>query len=194
VADNGSAGGHRPIARLPRPPTQRLSRQASQREVMAQFATGVTVLTAGGRDGHGMTANAFTSVSLEPPLVLCCVAKAARMHEVIMSARSFAVSVLAGDQQEVARHFADSRRPRGQAQFDAIEWVRGPRTGTPLVAGALGWLECELVKVYGGGDHSIFVGEVLEATRGVGDSALLFHGGRFEHTGTVPAHDRKAIS
>nr|WP_092529664.1 flavin reductase family protein [Amycolatopsis arida] len=163
---------------------------------MGQFATGVTVLTAGGRDGHGMTANAFTSVSLEPPLVLCCVAKAARIHEVIMTARSFAVSILGGDQRDVAKHFADWRRPRGRAQFDAIGWFRGPRTGTPLVADALAWLECELVKVYAGGDHSIFVGEVLDARRGEGGPALVFHGGEFQTTGGAPSlvHDRKAIS
>ncbi|MBA0125303.1 flavin reductase family protein [Haloechinothrix sp. YIM 98757] len=146
---------------------------------MARFATGVTVLTAGDEHGHGMTANAFSSVSLDPPLVLCCVARAARMHEVITSAQSFAVSILAADQQEVARYFADWRRPRGRAQFDAVEWLRGPRTGAPLLAGSLAWLECELSTVYSGGDHSIFLGEVLSSSTGSDPDALLFFGGGF---------------
>ena len=64
---------------------------ASLREVMSQFATGVTVLTAGGERGHGMTANAFSSVSLDPPLALCCVARPARIHEAILVARGFGV-------------------------------------------------------------------------------------------------------
>lgn len=177
----------RPAQPKKRPP---LSPQAALREVLAQFATGVTVITAGaGRNCHGMTANAFTSVSLEPPLVLCCVARAARMHEVILSANSFAISILGADQQAAAKHFADWRRPDGEAQFDAVRWDKGQRTGAPLLAGALAWLECELVKVHDGGDHSIFIGEVLSANRDpdaegseAGEQgALLFHGGSFHH-------------
>lgn len=151
----------------------RLSPQATLREVMAQFATGVTVLTAGtGERSHGMTANSFTSVSLDPPLVLCCVSRAARMHETITDAMSFAVSILGADQQELARYFADWKRPHGRAQFDAVQWERGQRTGAPLLAGALAWLECELVKAYEGGDHSIFVGQVLSSHRNTDLRAL----------------------
>ena len=174
------------LKRLPVPAGRRhLSTQTGLRQVMAQFATGVTVLTAGGEACHGMTANAFTSVSLDPPMVLCCVSRAARMHEAITSARSFAVSVLAGDQREQARHFADWRRPRGLAQFDAVDWFVGPRTGAPLLAGALAWLECELVQAYDGGDHSIFLGEVLSSSRGMGLQALLFFGGNFHQVDPV---------
>lgn len=167
-----------------------LSPQASLRAVMAQFATGVTVLTAGsGEDCHGTTVNAFTSVSLDPPLVLCCVARAARMHQFILSAGCFAVSILRADQQSVARYFADWRRPSGRAQFEKVDWWKGFRTGAPLLTGALGWVECELVKAYDGGDHSIFVGEVLSSQRNEdvlaepsGESdALLFYAGDF-HT------------
>lgn len=158
---------------------------------MGQFATGVTVLTAGsGSNCHGMTANAFSSVSLEPPLVLCCVARAARMHGVIMSAQSFAVSILGAGQQELAKHFANWQRPSGQAQFEAVAWHPGERTGAPVLPGALAWLECELVKTYDGGDHTIFLGEVLSAHRGgdeadVGEepAALLFFGGGFHRLG-----------
>lgn len=149
------------------------------REAMSQFATGVTVVTAAGERCHGMTANAFTSVSLEPPLVLCCVARTARMHAAIMAAHCFGISMLGADQQDVARYFADRRRPNGPAQFDVVDWIPGPHTGVPLLSGALAWLECELTTSYEGGDHSIFVGRVLASCRGSGASALVFYGGAF---------------
>jgi flavin reductase len=163
------------------------------REAMSRFATGITVLTAAGERCHGMTANAFSSVSLEPPLVLCCVAHTARMHAAITAARCFAVSVLAADQEELARYFADRRRPDGLAQFDRVDWVPGARTGAPLLSGALAWLECELAESYQGGDHSIFLGRVLSSFRGVGDRALVFYGGAY-HQGasgiSAPRHSQ----
>ncbi|MDA3646998.1 flavin reductase family protein [Saccharopolyspora indica] len=182
------------ISRLPvsAESSARISGQAGLREVMARFATGVTVLTAPGERGHGMTANAFTSVSLEPPLVLCCVSRAARMHEAIVSANSFAVSILGSGQEATARYFADWRRPRGQAQFEQVDCTPGPRTGAPLLDGALAWLECALTEVHAGGDHSIFVGEVLHAGRGAAGEALLFNNGRFERTGARGTGDRRA--
>lgn len=176
------------VTRTPRRQPRALSPQAAMRSVMSQFATGVTVLTAGsGGNCHGMTANAFTSVSLDPPMVLCCVSRAARMHELIMSANSFAVSILGAEQKAIARYFADWQRPSGRAQFDAVRWEPGQRTGAPLLTGALAWVECELVKAYDGGDHSIFLGTVLDARRNVddgvapdgGSDALLFFAGDF---------------
>lgn len=119
--------------------------RVSLREAMAQFATGVTIVTVGGQRCHGMTANAFTSVSLDPPLVLVCVAKAARLHAAILADGCFAVSVLGGDQAHVARYFADRGRPAGMAQFDAVQWRPGACTGAPLLSGALAWLECDVV-------------------------------------------------
>lgn len=160
-----------------------LSPSNALREVMGQFATGVTVLTAAGDDGHGMTANAFTSVSLDPPMILCCVSRAARMHAAITSAQAFAVSVLGNDQQDVARYFADWRRPRGMAQFNEVDWTPGPHTGSPLLAGSIAWLECRLATVYEGGDHSIFLGEVLGSNRGADQPALLFYGGSYHDIG-----------
>lgn len=159
---------------------------ASLREVMARFATGVTVLTVGGEQGHGMTANAFSSVSLDPPLALCCVARGARIHEAILSARGYGVSLLAADQRDLARYFADRTRPPGMAQFDAVEWTPGPGTGAPLLTGALAWLECELTEAYPGGDHSIFLGRVLSSSRGPGREALLFYSGDY-HRLSPPA-------
>lgn len=155
------------------------------RDVMSHFATGITVLTAGGEHSHAMTANAFTSVSLDPPMVLCCVARTAQMHEAILRTRSFGVNVLSADQEWVARYFASRNRPKGMAQFDEVDWFAGPRTGAPLIAGSLAWLECELAQVYHGGDHSIFLGTVLDASRRSGE-ALLFFGGGF-HQGMPSA-------
>lgn len=176
----------RPLTAAPRG-RDRLSIQTSLREVMGRFATGVTVLTAGGSDGHGMTANAFSSVSLEPPLVLCCVARSARMHEVITTAQSFAVSILGAEQNDLAKHFANWKRPRGRAQFNGLDWQAGYRTGAPLLTGALAWLECELVKVYAGGDHSIFLGEVLSSSCSDNDEPLMFFAGSLREFGAMAA-------
>ncbi|NBH09951.1 flavin reductase family protein [Amycolatopsis sp. SID8362] len=168
------------LKRLRTSPARRgLSAQPGLRQVMAQFATGVTVLTAGGEDAHGMTANAFSSVSLEPPMVLCCVSKAARMHAAIVTAGSFGVNILGADQQELSKYFADWRRPDGIAQFEAVGYTVGGKTGSPLLKGALAWLECELAQVVEGGDHSIFLGRVVETSRGEGEHALVFYGGGY---------------
>ncbi|MGK4584706.1 flavin reductase family protein [Kitasatospora sp. HPMI-4] len=151
----------------------------SLRETMARFATGITVLTTGGEYVHGMTANAFSSVSLEPPLVLCCVARTATMHEAITVTRSFALSVLGAEQEHLARYFADRSRPRGAAQFHGVDWRPGPFTGAPLLSDSLAWLECKLAERYDGGDHSIFLGEVLASDWADDRQALLFYGGGF---------------
>lgn len=151
------------------------------REVMAQFATGITVLTARGAEkAHGMTANAITSVSLDPPMVLCCVARTARMHDAIIDSQHFGVSVLSTEQESVARYFASKGRQPGMAQFDQVDWFPGRHTGAPLLVGSLAWLECDLTEIYEGGDHSIFLGTVYSASRGAG-RPLLFLGGGFHH-------------
>src|SRR5262249_51131706 len=98
------------------------------RTVLGQFATGVTVLTAGLDNPQGMTANSFTSVSLSPPLVLVCVNKSAAIHQTVLDCQSFAVSVLAASQEHVARHFADHSRPRGLGEFNVTGWSPGPQT------------------------------------------------------------------
>src|SRR5882757_5035925 len=153
---------------------------AQLRSVFGRFATGITVVTAGGQSTpRGMTANSFTSVSLEPPLVLVCVLREAAMHEAILECGSFAVSVLAAHQEPVARHFANRGRPRGDQEFSVVHSVPGACTGAPVLSGALAWLECGLHAVYDGGDHSIFLGEVLDLGRSPGEDALLFYGGDF---------------
>lgn len=159
------------------------------RSVLASFATGVTVVTVGGDRPHGMTANAFTSVSLEPPLVLVCVKHDARMHRALSPAGGFAVSVLADDQQPVARYFSHGDRPPGLAQFETVGWWQGRETGAPLIDGALAWLECSLWHVYDGGDHSIFVGRLVSVARRDYGEPLVFHDGRFRQLGREVCDD-----
>jgi flavin reductase len=150
------------------------------RKTFGLFPTGVTVVTVGGANPHAMTANSFTSVSLDPPLALICVGHQAVMHSRLTNGH-FGVSVLAAHQEAVARRFADVSRPLGAAQFNGIECDLGRATGTPLITGALARFECRLWRTYDGGDHSIIIGEVLSMDRSGedGDEALLFYQGRF---------------
>ncbi|MFC8585773.1 MULTISPECIES: flavin reductase family protein [unclassified Streptomyces] len=170
----GGAVGRSPIA------------PAALRETMSRFATGVIVLSVGGEHLHAMTANAFSSVSLEPPTVLCCVSHSAVMHKAITSARSFGVSVLSAEQEPLARHFADKRRPLGRAQFDGIGWRPGEVTRAPLLDGAVAWLECELAEAHDSGDHSVFIGDVVSSATSADESGLLFFNGRFQQIVTAP--------
>ncbi|MFG2049441.1 flavin reductase family protein [Micromonospora sp. NPDC048935] len=143
------------------------------------FATGVTVVTTGGNLPHGMTANAFTSVSLDPALVLVCVKRSAVLHEAMQEQGTFVVSILAGEQEATARYFASRQRPRDEREFADVPYFSGPLTGAPILTGCLAWLECKLTNVYDGGDHGIFVGSVLGIGHQSDRDALVFHGGRF---------------
>ncbi|HEX6521294.1 MAG TPA: flavin reductase family protein [Streptosporangiaceae bacterium] len=163
----------------PQPRAAGMPETREMRRIFGRFATGITVVTAGRETPRGMTANAFTSVSLEPPLVLVCVQRNSTIHETISEAGSFAVSVLAAHQEQEARLFADRNRPRGEREFEAVDTVPGPYSGAPILAGALAWLECELASVYDGGDHSIFLGQVQTLGRGKTEDALLFFDGGF---------------
>ncbi len=160
------------------------------RRAFGTFATGVTVVTVGGDTPHGMTANSFTSVSLDPPLLLVCVAQGAVMHQILSDTGSFGVSVLAADQEPVARHFANRWRPLGAAQFDPVDWRPGLHSGAPLIAGALANFECGLWRSYDGGDHTIFLGNLLSLDRSTEQDALLFFEGRYREI--VP--DRKEVA
>lgn len=169
-----------PLARpLPHPAVGAGPDPRELRRCFGGFATGVTVVTAGRTIPHGMTANAFTSVSLDPPLILVCVLREAAMHAAILAEEAFAVSVLAAHQETVARYFADKSRPRGEHEFDVVDQTAGRFTGAPILTGAVSWLECKLAAVHDGGDHSVFVGEVLDFGRGAVRDALVFYGGAF---------------
>ncbi|EFE72476.1 MULTISPECIES: flavin reductase family protein [Streptomyces] len=152
---------------------------ARLRRALGSFATGVTVVTVGGAHPRGMTANSFTSVSLDPALVLLCVGNDALMNRVLAEADTFAVSVLGAGQEDVARHFAHRSRPPGAAQFDAVDWLPGEAGGAPLIAGAVAHFECARWRAYDGGDHTIHIGRVLALDERPGGEPLIFHGGRF---------------
>jgi flavin reductase len=159
-------------------PTGPDSRQ--YRDAVGMFATGITVVTArAGGFGHGMTANAFASVSLDPLLVLVCVMRDAVMHKVLDDVGRFGVSVLGAGQEDLARYFSDPGRPMGMAQFTPLDWRPGPVTGAPLLDGALAWLECEVEAAYPGGDHTVFLGRVLGVERGEAGGPLLYFGGEY---------------
>ncbi len=154
---------------------------AGFRAALGRFASGITVVTTL-QDGvpHAMTANAFTSVSLDPPLVLVCVDKGVRMHDAMLACGSWAASVLAGDQQPLADRFARSGRDL-LTQFDGVPIAPAPKTGCPVVGGALSWLECRTWATYDGGDHTIVVGEVLSlgVDETAGPEALVYLNGRY---------------
>lgn len=155
------------------------------RRAFGAFATGVTVVTVGGSVAHGMTANSFTSVSLDPPLVLVCVDREAVMHANLSAAGCFGVSVLAADQEDVARYFANRRRPLGMAQFESVAWHAGQLTAAPLIDGAAAHFECGLWQAYDGGDHTIFLGQVLSLDRRPDADVLVFHNGAFHQTSSA---------
>ena len=143
------------------------------REAMAQFASGVTVVTTvqGGVD-HAMTASAFTSVSLDPPLVLVCVDKTTRVHQAVALSRAWGASVLTGSQEPLARWLARRGRPLA-GQLDRHPHRRGEHTGAALLDEALCRLECRTWEMYDGGDHTIVVGEVVWLEVGSADEPAL---------------------
>ncbi len=144
------------------------------RRTLGKFATGVTVITVEvGDQVHGMTANAFMSVSLKPPLVAISVDRRARMHALLHEGRRFGVSVLSSEQSALSDHFA------GRAQGGAPEYRFASIHDTPLVDGALANVVARVVRSYWGGDHSLFLGQVEYARYGEG-RPLLFHAGQYE--------------
>jgi flavin reductase (DIM6/NTAB) family NADH-FMN oxidoreductase RutF len=150
---------------------------AAFRNAVGQFASGIVVVTTAG--GHAMTVSAFTSVSLEPPLVLFCAEKIARFHDAVIEARSWAVSILAEDAEKTARWLAARGRPL-DGQLDGLAHQLGPVTGAPLLDGALATLECRTTALHDAGDHSIVVGQVAAAD-GPFDARnpLLHYAGRY---------------
>jgi flavin reductase (DIM6/NTAB) family NADH-FMN oxidoreductase RutF len=150
------------------------------RSAVGAFATGVTVVTTRGEEhAYGMTANAFSSVSLDPPLVLVCVISPSEGGEHIKRNECFAVNVLHADQEPLSRYFASRDRPRGRDAFREVPH-RIAASGSPVLDGALGYLDCRLHTSHSAGDHEIFIGEVLELGSNPDGEPLLFHGGRYK--------------
>jgi flavin reductase (DIM6/NTAB) family NADH-FMN oxidoreductase RutF len=151
------------------------------RRAVGRFATGICVVTS--RDGgldHAMTVSAFTSVSLEPPLVMICVEVEARFHDAVLAAGFWGVSVLDGSGRPIADWLASRGRPL-HGQLDRAAHHRGPVTGVALLDAATTTLECRTFAVHPGGDHSIIVGAVVST--GISEdreSALLHHRGTYK--------------
>jgi flavin reductase (DIM6/NTAB) family NADH-FMN oxidoreductase RutF len=143
------------------------------RKVLGHFASGVTVITTCDADGRptGLTASAFSSVSLEPPLVLICVDHKSQSHPTIKERGGFAVNILSVEQQALSRKFASSRLDK----FDGVPHVVSDLK-LPLIEGALAHLECATVSVHVEGDHTIFVGRVERARVAGGEPVLYFRG------------------
>ena len=148
--------------------------QALFRQAAGQFASGIVVVTT--RGGHAMTVSAFTSVSLDPPLVLFCAEKIARFHDAVLAEGSWAVSILAEDDEKAARWLATRGRPL-DGQLDGVAHHPGPVTGAPVLDDALAVLECRTAAVHDGGDHSIVVGRVdgVAGTAGPAARGPLVH-------------------
>jgi len=152
---------------------------ADYRKALGQFATGVTVITVEREAGlvHGMTANAFCSLSLEPLQILVCVDRKARTHGLLQARGRFGVNILRESQEPWAHYFAQTELDQESAKRLGVVYRTSGR-GTPLLEGALVELDCLLAGAYDGGDHTIFLGAVEEALIHEG-RPLLFHGGKF---------------
>jgi flavin reductase (DIM6/NTAB) family NADH-FMN oxidoreductase RutF len=147
------------------------------RQAMGCFATGVTVITVD-QDGevHGMTANAFTAVSLDPVLVLVCVDHRARTHSQLHARKRFGVNVLRRDQQAISEYYARSAETHQHPEESGARFDRTAQ-GTPVLQGALAYLECRLHSTQPAGDHTIFIAEVEEVVVRDGEPLLYFRSG-----------------
>ncbi len=145
------------------------------RNAFGRFGTGVTVITTQTADGPlGMTANSFSSVSLDPPLVLWSAALRSKRHNAFAEASTYCIHIIGAEQRKLAEHFAAQGH-----DFSGFEWLEGP-TGAPSLSGCLAALHCKRHAVHRAGDHSIIVGEVTHAAMCKGAGAgLLFDKGRF---------------
>jgi flavin reductase (DIM6/NTAB) family NADH-FMN oxidoreductase RutF len=143
------------------------------RRVMGMFATGVTVLTT--RDSnhqpYGLTANAVTSLSLTPPLLIICIDKKAETHPHFFDSRCFVVNILAEDQEELSTRFART----GGDKFQGVPFSTN-QDGVPVLEGTLAHVECRIIETHEGGDHVIHIGEVQHAEVRGGDPLLFFQG------------------
>lgn len=145
------------------------------KQTMSRFASGVTVVTTHYQgQNHGMTASSFSSVSLEPPLILVCIAKQLRSHCFIEKSGVFAVNILSAAQLEWGRRFA-GMIPGVDDRFAGIT-TEVAATASPILPDTLGWVDCRVRHAYpGGNDHTIFVGEVLAGAASDRDEPLLYY-------------------
>lgn len=155
---------------------------AALRNAFGRFGTGVTVITTATDHGPlGMTANSFSSVSLDPALVLWSAATRSKRHDAFAAAQQFCIHILAADQQDLAYHFA------GQGHdFTKFDWTEGPN-GSPALEGVLASFFCTTFAVHPAGDHSVIIGQITSAAACPGEGAgLLFDQGRFGTFSAAP--------
>jgi len=161
----------------------------SFKSALGRFASGVTAITVAGPDGdHGMTASAFCSLSIDPPLVLVCVKKGNTTHGLLEDASGFGVNLLAADQISVSNRFAGWGFPEGQDKWEDLEITRGAVSDAPLIGGAMAQLDCTKWAAQDGGDHTIFIGKVENAASfGERDELqpLLYFAGKYRGAGEV---------
>jgi len=145
------------------------------RRACGRFATGVTIASVLDVNGapHGLTVNSFTSVSLDPPLILICLGHAVTTIDAFREARHFGINVLREDQQALSDRFAR----KGEDRFDGLEWYRG-ECGVPLLPGALATIECRVRQRFTAGDHDIFVGEMVRVHTTEGEP-LIYYASRY---------------
>jgi flavin reductase (DIM6/NTAB) family NADH-FMN oxidoreductase RutF len=144
-----------------------------QRKIMGHWATGVTLVTTDGEaGGHGLTANAVASLSLDPPLVLVAVDKRAASLDYLKKNGCFAVNILRLDQEDVSRRFATP----GPKDFSDLN-ITTASTGAPILADCLAFLDCRVTDILPGGDHEIFVGEIVAGEYQGGEPLLYYSGG-----------------
>jgi flavin reductase (DIM6/NTAB) family NADH-FMN oxidoreductase RutF len=141
------------------------------RKACSRYATGIAVATVEGPDGkpHGLTVNSLTSVSIEPPLLLVCIAKTATAYTAFQAARGFAINILREEQIDLSQHFAASKEER----FEGLAWRFG-LYGAPVLDGVLAVAECAMHTSFDGGDHTIFIGLVEHAEAHEGAPLLYF--------------------
>jgi flavin reductase (DIM6/NTAB) family NADH-FMN oxidoreductase RutF len=155
------------------------------REAMGRFATGVTVITVDYEgEVHGMTANAFASVSLDPMLVLVCVDHKAQTHAELHAKKRFGVNILSAQQRAISEYYARTDRTRERAAEEAGAHFDRTSHGTPVLHGALAYLECRLHTAQDAGDHTIFIAEVEDMVVREGEP-LVFFRGEYRHIGPV---------
>jgi flavin reductase len=149
------------------------------RDLMARFATGVSVVAA--RHGPllaGMTANAIASISIDPPLMMASIARRAETHGAIIGSHAFALSVLAADQQELAECFAQPTTADKLKRFCDAAWHEA-ETGSPILEDALAYFDCRLTARHDGGDHTVFLGEIVAAGYREDADPLLWYGSEY---------------
>lgn len=149
------------------------------RAMMARFATGVSVVAA--RHGPlmaGMTANAIASISVDPPLMLASIGRRAETHRAVVGSHAFAISVLADDQQTLAECFAQPTTAAKLTRFCDAGWHEA-ETGSPILEGAIAYFDCRLTDQHPGGDHTMFIGEIVAAGYREDAQPLIWFGSRY---------------